>query len=145
VSLIDIVPTVLELGKIRSKGLPDGRSLVPLLQANPTGWDDRVVFAEAPPSGQNAGRRQFGARNATHKCIVYDRDPDAACYDLRTDPKELAPLDPSHDATTRALFTKLESYRTSTGTTKPEPTRVAPVTEADARREEKLRALGYVE
>jgi choline-sulfatase len=106
VSLIDLLPTLAELGGSEVQPLEhegfDGRSLVPLLEPSAGGagrteqlpgavetFADRPVFAEY--LGENAGAPVLMAKKGDYKYIYNRTDPEQL-YDLATDPNETANL-----------------------------------------------------
>ena len=140
VSLVDVAPTILDLAGLPLPAGVEGRSRVPLLH----GGDD----AETPPVLSIAGvegRRgavSVAVRTATDTCI-FPPDPERPeCYDPVIDPFEQTPLpvdpEPSWLAPLRA---HAAAYRARTGLA---VERVEPL-EIDPEREQKLRALGYLE
>ena len=91
VSLVDLLPTVVELGGGSSAdivGPIDGNSLCDLLQGRDEGWPD-VVYAEQMSEHTDAPR--FMIRKGRYK-YVYSEDYPAQLFDLSTDPQELADL-----------------------------------------------------
>jgi arylsulfatase A-like enzyme len=149
VSLIDLMPTLLDLvGLPVPRGL-QGTSLVPLLRDEPFPAA-RVLYAEAPPIGPGSGHR-VAARTAGFKWIASDLpNVPMQVYDLTTDPGEHAPLDDSRLVAPGDVLQSL--YRGLGDTTKgashtgdviaPVPT---PKPELDERTVEKLRLLGYID
>ncbi len=140
VSLVDIVPTVLDL-----LGLPplpvDGMSLLPLM----TGAADRLprdaVFTEAE-SEPRVGWTDLGAvHTRSYSCVGNARTGTTECWDSRVDPWQLGP--PLPDGTTssglaaaRAALAQL-SARPAVGT-------LDDATLPGERRDQ-LRALGYIQ
>jgi arylsulfatase A-like enzyme len=138
VSLVDVMPTILDL-----LGLPvppglDGSSLVPLLRVPPAPFEGRAVFAEAW-SALGRDVDLTAAQTATHKCIHRGFDGAYDCFDLVADPLEeqvIGALDAPIPV--RAL---LDKFRTGQRRG-PGP---APTPAPDAETEKKLRALGYTQ
>lgn len=149
VSLVDIVPTVLELA-----GLPtiavDGTSLVPLMEGKEI--DREVVFGQsAGPNRPGFPRmaERFVARSLTGKCLVgHDpSDQQGECYDLVADPEELHPVD-SPGPTLQSLRAAAIAYREDALRASGESGRADALesgVEHDPARERKLRALGYID
>lgn len=135
VSLVDVVPTILDLLEIEPPTALQGTSLRSGLERG-TVLDDGPRFAEGPDTAR-PGHRLIAARTGSHKWIARDDSPvPARIFDLRSDPGETRSLE---DEDLRAEGRgHLEEYRSllSGSATK---------RELDARTTEKLRALGYLE
>ncbi len=94
VSLVDILPTVLDVPGRPPLPDVDGTSLLPLL----VGTTDRLprdgVFTQAQSEGIFDWFDLTGVRNRTHACIHNDRTGATECFDRRLDPWERStPLD----------------------------------------------------
>ena len=144
VSLIDVVPSILEL--VGAAPVPsDGASLVPLLQGYT--WDRKTVFGQTARRNLIPRKNRFIARSATAKCMVAE-DGWSACFDLVADPAEKNPLAPATSDEFRALHAQALTYK-ALALRSPELAKGGPVTpdqtEFDPQRQEKLRALGYVD
>jgi len=147
VSLVDVVPTVLDLvgaEPVRA----DGTSLVPLIEGASLARD--AVFAQTARSAQHGGKIHYIARSATAKCIVRgDEEADRAeCFDLVADPEEKNPLGPETSPELTALHAEALAYRAQAKRViegEAEEKELTAEDEADPRRREKLRMLGYVE
>ena len=141
VSLVDIPPTILELAGVKRFRTQDGSSLVPLLRANSWGVRE-AVFGEAVTSR----KRTFVARSATHKCMLEEGLQESVCFDLISDPEEKTGFAWNRNESTRTLHDALLTYRGGKPEAGQEPlTDAKDSTEIDPKREQKLRALGYVE
>jgi len=147
VSLIDVVPTLLDLTRLPVPSGLHGTSLVPLLRGLPFPAS-RTLFAEAPPWGAKTGHR-VAARSAGFKWIASD-EPGVAMqiYDLTTDPGETKPLaDPTlaeHGAALESAYRALGSTRKAAAPAKAEP-EAAKKPGLDEATVEKLKALGYMD
>jgi arylsulfatase A-like enzyme len=149
VSLVDLMPTLLDLAGVPVPPELHGKSLVPLMHDGPFPAS-RVLYAEAPAWGNGTGHR-VAVRAAGFKWIVSDLpEVPMQVYDLKSDPGEQHPLD---DARLRNPGDVLHSMYLAlgdttktlaaqkSGVTEPLPT---PKPELDERTVEKLRALGYI-
>jgi arylsulfatase A-like enzyme len=142
VSLVDVMPTVLDvLGLPAPEGL-DGRSLRPL-------WEDparvptpRALFVEADldPPGPTARTMVPGddlaVRRGGHKLVLDPATGASALYDLATDPLERADVSAAHPELVRELRAELERFRAR----RPAAAAAPPLDEEDLRR---LEELGY--
>jgi choline-sulfatase len=101
VSLLDVGPTLLELGGQAPLGDVDGESLVPLM-GTAGGRRSQPVAGEYLAEGVNAPAVMV--RRGSHKLIVCPGDPDQL-YDLAEDPAELVNLagSPEHEQVLRDL------------------------------------------
>ena len=148
VSLIDLMPTLLDLAHLPIPPAINGTSLVPLLRGTPFPAS-RVLYAEAPAWGAGTGHR-VAARSARFKFIGTDV-PGAPLqvYDLTTDPHEKTRLDDPQLAAQGAAF---EAAYRATGNTAKSAKAATPLEpaapkkpELDERTIEKLKQLGYVD
>jgi arylsulfatase A-like enzyme len=139
-SIVDIVPTLLDLLRLPPAGGVQGQSLVAALRGDaPTA--NRIRFAEGPGQKLPAGILQV-ARDRDHKWIARKNTLDEQqIFDLRSDPTEKAPLDdPSLRARGKELLTDFNE-RILAGGEHAKPAERA----LDEETEGKLRALGYVD
>lgn len=139
-SLLDVVPTLVDLLGLPAIPGVQGQSLVPLLRGE-TPPDGRVRYAEGP-ARKNASGALLMARERDHKWIAHKSAlADAEIYDLGSDPGEKQRLD---DAGLRTrgeqLFGEFDALLKG-GPQHPKP----PERELDDETRGKLRALGYVE
>jgi arylsulfatase A-like enzyme len=79
VSLVDVSPTILDLAGIPVPAAMEGKSLVPLLRAQPGTIPRDVVFGESPPISSIPEPR-FVARSADAKCMLTASDHGDACF-----------------------------------------------------------------
>lgn len=130
VSLVDVLPTLVDLAHLPTTTAIAGRSLVPLWAREHAPWPPRMLFSE--------GGGNIAVRTPSHKLLA---GPDGSeIYDLAADPGERQPLDrQSCGAPCDTLHEALDSYR-STGPSARKPG-AATLTEAEI---EELRDLGYL-
>lgn len=148
VSLVDVVPTVLQLVGA-TPPTTDGVSLVPLLEGAEIARD--AVFGQSAVSSFNQYRPQFVVRSAAAKCVgrqTGDGGRVVQCFDLTRDPLEKHALAPSENAQFGVLEEQLGGYfdraiRTVDG--EAEEREIEAADEIDPARREKLRMLGYIE
>jgi arylsulfatase A-like enzyme len=91
VSNIDLAPTFAELGQAQPPAFIDGRSLVPLLSANPTplaSWRQDLLF-EHEPADPNGLPTWYALRTPREKFVDYPANAEEEYYDLVNDPYEL--------------------------------------------------------
>jgi arylsulfatase A-like enzyme len=135
VSLVDVVPTVLDLLGLPPVAELPGRSLVPLAWEGATGME--VAFGEFL-EGQRAA---VGSR---YKLIQRGYSP--VLFDLSEDPEELRSVAALRPVALRTMATALSRHlATLEGRDRPRP-RIRPAPDAgiDDELEQQLRALGYM-
>jgi choline-sulfatase len=107
VSLVDIVPTLMELGGIRTRAVEPlaGTSLLPLCET--TKQEERTVLGEYMAEGSVAPIVMI--RRGSQKFIHCPADPDQL-YDLASDPNELTnlALDPEFANTVQVLRSEVD-------------------------------------
>jgi arylsulfatase A-like enzyme len=142
VSLVDVLPTLLQLLGVTPPKTLHGRSLVPSL-SQPGAKDEPVVFSELVK--RRKGVRLVAARTPTRKWIWHDppNTPDQV-FDLVNDPHEKQSIaTPELLAEGEPLRRRYESLGRG-ATLKPGPATTTTPT-LDPETEKKLKALGYVE
>ena len=103
VSLIDITPTICELGRLEPRACFDGESLMPLARGETSesrGW------ALAMYSGVTCNTMSWMLRQGDYKLVVYEGYP-SRLFNLRDDPEELKDLieqEPERAAEMQALI-----------------------------------------
>jgi arylsulfatase A-like enzyme len=140
VSLVDVVPTLLDLAGVPAPPDLDGESQVRRLRSAEED-PERAVFAELHDR-VNPKAHRVAVRTATEKWITKAGAPGALDgYDLVTDPGETNPVtDPAQAARGRRLLDGYLARADGSGDATP----AAPEA-LDAATQNKLRALGYVE
>ncbi|MGH7894760.1 MAG: sulfatase family protein, partial [Candidatus Binatia bacterium] len=158
VSLVDLAPTILDLtGAAPLVGI-DGQSLAPLLglgplapppltQGGPLLPDRRAVFAETHSGLLSGGSDVFSVRTAKVHCIFRPKLGTSQCYDPADDPDERVPLR-GVDQHLLVARNQMVSYLAldpiaALPASRQAPAPVAP--SAEDERQEKLRALGYLQ
>ena len=140
VSLVDLMPTMLDLCGLESRALVDGRSFAAGVTGEPFDWQDRI-FGEMGQPGPTAGRddleqvpegpltpdfrpkQKLGSnsghvaavRTAGWKCVL-DQTGERELYDLAADPWELCNLagDPGHADRVERLSREIREWLTGT-------------------------------
>jgi arylsulfatase A-like enzyme len=138
-SLVDLVPTVLDLVGLPPPTHIDGETQAPRIRGAAAEDADRVVFAEVHPGARNPFHL-VAAHGLTEKWILRDASPPTIfAYDLAADPGERAPLDdPARLERGRRQLARYDALGGDAG---------GPITNApvDPATEERLKALGYVQ
>jgi arylsulfatase A-like enzyme len=136
-SLVDLLPTILELAGVPPRSDVDGESQLARLRGGPED-PERVVFG-AVAGVVRGHRRQIVARTSTTKWIFKDGEPPTlVVYDLLADPRELRPLDdPALLERGRGLMARYQALGGKATTP------IAVPIDEDTR--EQLRALGYLD
>ena len=145
VSLLDVVPTVLEIASLPLPEGLDGRSLVPDLLGRPSPPPSpRTIFALEPLAGRDGptGMAYAGRSNGLKWIEVDGRYPGreappfGECYDLGADPGEQRNLANAERGPCAELARRVGSWRGG-GVEAGEPLRLEPG------ERERLRAIGY--
>jgi arylsulfatase A-like enzyme len=154
VSLIDLMPTVLDVLELPVPARCSGKSLVPLLHGEPPPWDaaDRVVFmqrrlfrrlgpAPTQPAASQASEfdvEMVAARGPRWK-LIWQSDGTRELYDLQNDPAEAADLSAAHAEELDRLEKQLMVFREEM---EKRGRATEPVLTSESL--EMLKALGYV-
>jgi len=135
VSLIDVVPTLLDLLGVAAPEALRGRSLLPLVEGGE--WAERPVLGQALSSSIPLQSVIVGS----HKLIRRGRGESVELYDLETDPRERTDLADQRPALRRSLVAVLD--RLELAADRPQPFEDADALDGATR--ERLRALGYLD
>jgi arylsulfatase A-like enzyme len=140
VSLVDIMPTVLDL-----LGLPpapvDGMSLLPLLTGAAERLPRDAVFTEAESHAMVGWTDLVSVHTRSHSCIGNARTGTTECYDSRVDPWQLGPPLPEGATSSGLAQARAELERWSA-----RPPAIGTIdTGLSPKRREQLRELGYLE
>ena len=108
---VDLAPTILELACAPISDRIQGRSLVPVLRGNATGWRQSVLvefYTYENPFPHLMDMDYRALRTARHKYVHWVRYPELdELYDLEADPYELTNL--AREASSAALRTALRA------------------------------------
>jgi arylsulfatase A-like enzyme len=139
-SLVDVLPTLLELAGLPPEVALQGKSLVPAMRGESRD-DARIRFGEGPARKSDSGSFLV-ARDRNHKWIARSKAlAESEIYDLGSDPGEQRPLDdPALRARGVELFGEFDALMDRGGKHDKPAER-----ELDEETESKLRALGYLE
>jgi len=137
VSLVDVVPTALELLGIPPPDGIQGKSLMPLVEGKPSGRES--VFAETRIPELHFGWSAL--RSIRDQRYKYVDAPEPELYDLAEDPAEKKNLHDSNSPLSRKYQGLLESFL---GRLPESGSRPVARQRADAETLERLAALGYV-
>ncbi len=139
VSLVDVMPTILELLRIDVPAGLHGVSLLAAMNGKTEGLG-ATRFAEGRSEDQ-AGKRLVTARTREHKWILSEGQDEPKVFDLRSDPGEQRPLDdPALQAEGKRLLDGYEAL----GEGRAQHKSAAPPA-VDEETQKKLEALGYVD
>jgi len=135
---IDILPTVLDVLKIKCPKEVQGRSLIPLIE-NPLKWEEDDCYFEALSA--NLNRNWAPLRGLISDDFKYIDLPIRELYDLESDYREERNLAPERISMVKGLADKLKIIMKNYS--QPEAKRSKRIRE-DRETLEKLKALGYV-
>lgn len=137
VSLVDILPTVLEWVDLPIPPQVQGRSLVPLLMSEET-RDDDIAYCETFYPRYHYGWSEL--QSIQDKKFKLIAAPNLELYDLTLDPQEGNNLISSHAAEARRMLNILEEFNRSTS----ENAFEIDFRHMDEAARQKLAALGYI-
>ena len=116
---IDIAPTVLDLAGVKIPSRIQGRSMVPLIRGNSTGWRKDWLYSYYEFPGSNMVPKNHGVRTERYKFIeYYEEEPkEYELYDLQEDPRELHNIygNPGYRDLAERLRNRLNELRAETG------------------------------
>ena len=136
VSLVDVLPTLLETVGITVPAAVEGKSLMPVIRDKGTP-SNRTSYAETDYPQRAFGWSSLHALRSDKYLFV--EAPRKELYDESRDPGDDHDLSSAAGAVTTTLASQLGQFRARTSSL-----RTAPQTSLDASQEQKLRALGYV-
>lgn len=136
VSLVDVLPTLLESAGIPAPPAIQGKSLIPVIHSTKT-ESDRNTYAETDYPNRAYGWSSVRAERSGKYLFV--EAPRRELYDELADPGEEHDLASSATAVAGTLQAQLTQFRARTSAT-----RAAVKGAIDPNTEQKLRALGYV-
>ncbi len=92
---VDLMPTLLDLAKVKRLPHLEGRSLIPLLRGKSRRWQPATIFCETIPGGYQADEEMAKTRIRCARTnrwklvrVTGPETDDVALYDLREDPAE---------------------------------------------------------
>jgi arylsulfatase A-like enzyme len=118
VSSVDFLPTFADLAGTSPAGV-DGLSLRPLLQGRRL--KSRPLYWHYPHYSNQGGEPGSAIREGDWKLIEFLTDHRRELYNLRQDPAEKSNLISRHPAQAKALWSKLDRWRATTGAIFPQP------------------------
>jgi arylsulfatase A-like enzyme len=110
----DFAPTFLTAAGVPVPAEMQGRSLVPVLEAEtPADWRKSFYYRYYIEGGEHNTAAHYGIRTETHKLIYYYTKDQWELYNLAADPNELHNLydDPKQEALIGKLKTELQQLR----------------------------------
>jgi arylsulfatase A-like enzyme len=141
VSLVDVLPTVLDIAGVEISGVLDGQSLLGLIRGENPG-PKRPIFGESPHSGDLSRAAVY---RGPYKYLSGARGE--VLYDLESDPLETRPLT-EKSPIIEAMRELLDRHRSRNEKRRQGAEREAaplPETDLDEGTVKRLRALGYVD
>jgi arylsulfatase A-like enzyme len=165
VETIDIMPTLLEISRLKVPAQAQGRSFLSLLapgrrrdggdvRADAPGWVDRPAITEKasttepmgapPPQDTESTSIVAGGWKLIHNTKRPEGKPEFEVYDHANDPLDRTDVAAGHPDVVQDLAKKLESWRKMAATAKLKPD--AETAKSLSKEElERLRSLGYIQ
>jgi len=116
---IDLAPTILDLAGCEIPAGIQGKSIVPLLSGDSSGWRRDWLYSFYDYPSGNMVPKNHGVRTERYKLIEYyeENPPEWELFDLQNDPRELRNLysDPDNHAVVEQLKRRLAELRQETG------------------------------
>jgi len=114
---IDVAPTVLEIAGVPVPAWMQGRSFLPLLEAQGINWRDAFLYEFYEYPAEHCARKHRGIRTERWKLIHFWEQPEEwELYDLESDPDEMRNLigQRTHETRVRELRSRLDALRRET-------------------------------
>lgn len=114
---IDVAPTLLEIAGVPVPSWMQGRSFLPLLEAQGTNWRDAFLYEFYEYPAEHCARKHRGIRTERWKLIHFWEQPEEwELYDLETDPDEMRNLigERAYETRVRELRSRLDALRRET-------------------------------
>jgi arylsulfatase A-like enzyme len=149
VQLVDVVPTILELAGVDTRGmLLQGESLLPLIEGRGEDrWRRRIAVSEEPDAWHGRDDRRISASAFTDRWHLLSSllGPQPLLFDYRADPQEQSPL-AGRERERQVLGRALVELKQANVAIWRQMTREADgAIEYEAEALEQLRELGYIE
>ncbi len=137
-SLIDVLPTLIELAGIDSELPMQGRDLTRVVRGDAAVEEDDWAFASALPEETAS----LAAQNERFKLILDLESGERELYDLAKDPGEQRDIAPESQELSARLIRRVESHLETLSEYPAYRPALTPLSEEDI---ERLRSLGYVQ
>lgn len=125
---IDLMPTILEACGVEAQALAnvDGRSLMPLLQGNADGWEDRSLVIQAHRGDEGVRYHNFLLRTEKWKLLnasgfareTASVQPDFELYDMQSDPLEVHDVAAEYPQVVEGLRAEYDRWFAEVSTTR---------------------------
>lgn len=111
---IDYAPTFMDLAGLEVPEDMQGKSLIPLLQSDSTGWRQAIYYHYYEYPNEHGVKKHFGVRTDRYKLIHFYEDIDTwELYDLQNDPSEMNNLygQPEYESVTSNLKNQIKALQ----------------------------------